>query len=228
VALTNHRNDGEGDNEVFGVETCDSHDKEDDFTRTLGNRFNYYGSDKATFHDYYKFYGSILQQMGTEKPLNILEIGMGTNNPTLVSSMGTGGSPGASLRVWRDSLPNANIYGADIDRDILFTRRRIQTAFVDQLNYTTFEELHLTFKSPEYDLIIDDGLHSIAANLNTFLFGLRHIKKGGYVVIEDIGDGVHANNWKVVNDILSKDKRWDPHFIMCSNGYGMFVVNRVH
>ena len=45
---------------------------------------------------------------------------MGTNNPNLVSTMGSSGRPGASLYAFKEYLPNAIIYGADIDKDILF------------------------------------------------------------------------------------------------------------
>ena len=44
------------------------------------------------------------------------------------------GKPGASLRVWRDYFPNAIIYGADIDKDILFAEERIKTFYIDQLD----------------------------------------------------------------------------------------------
>ncbi len=36
------------------------------------------------------------------------------------------------------------------------------------------------------DLVIDDGLHSPHANLRTLAFGLGIIRKGGWVVVEDI------------------------------------------
>ena len=36
--------------------------------------------------------------------------------------MGIKGKPGASLRVWKDYFPNANIIGVDIDENILFLK----------------------------------------------------------------------------------------------------------
>ena len=63
---------------------------------------------------------------------------MGTNVSSAVSSMsfyGTGYRPGASLRAWRDALPNSQIFGADIDGSILFNNEeRIRTARADQLD----------------------------------------------------------------------------------------------
>ena len=71
--------------------------------------------------------------------MNILEIGLGTNNVDVVSNMGRDGIPGASLRAFRDYLINSKIYGADIDKSILFSEERIETYFVDQTNDTSFE-----------------------------------------------------------------------------------------
>ena len=51
----------------------------------------------------------------------VFEFWVGTNNPNLASSMGVLENPGASLRDWRDYFPNALVFGADIDIEILFT-----------------------------------------------------------------------------------------------------------
>ena len=77
--------------------------------------FNKYGSDKSARHDYHKLYSSILGPRRNEN-LCLLEIGLGTTDPSVVSNMGKHGKPGASLRAFRDYLPNAQIFGADIDR----------------------------------------------------------------------------------------------------------------
>ena len=41
-------------------------------------------------------------------------------------------------------------------------------------------------RSQLFDVVIDDGMHSIGASLNTLYFGLRHVRPGGFVVVEDI------------------------------------------
>ena len=38
--------------------------------------------------------------------------------------MGKNGTPGASLKAFKEYLPNTNLYGADVDKDILFERRK--------------------------------------------------------------------------------------------------------
>ena len=170
----------------------------------LGEIFRTNKSDKSTSHDYHHLYSFIFNKFIDTK-INILEIGLGTNNPTLVSSMGSNGRPGASLYAFKEYLPDANIYGADIDKEILFNEDRINTCYVDQLEFKSFENINNTFGKIEYDLIIDDGLHSIGANLNTLLFALDNIKLNGWIVIEDI---IIPNNWYVIHYILSKSNKY--------------------
>jgi hypothetical protein len=149
----------------------------------LEELYNYYGSDKAESHDYHLLYGSLLSEPTSVTAL--LEIGLGTNNPRLISNMGKRGRPGASLRAFRDFLPTARIYGADIDRQILFAEDRITTFFVDQTDPASLTAL-ASLIGDQFDLIIDDGLHSPNANLAVLDFGLRKLKIGGWLVVEDI------------------------------------------
>ena len=39
-----------------------------------------------------------------------------------------------------------------------------------------------------FDLVIDDGLHSPDANINTFAMATKLVRKGGWIVIEDIAE----------------------------------------
>jgi 23S rRNA U2552 (ribose-2'-O)-methylase RlmE/FtsJ len=104
---------------------------------------------------------------------------MGSNNLDVVSNMGAGGRPGASLRAFRDFLPNAQIYGADIDDSILFQENRIKTFPVDQLNPEALSRLGELIPDNYFDLIIDDGLHAPDANVNTLSFALGKVAPGG-------------------------------------------------
>ena len=160
-----------------------------------------HGSDKAHNHGYTPAYARIFAELGN-KPLSILEIGLGTNAPAAICTMGPQGVPGASVRAFRDFLPNAQVYGADIDRNILFSEERIRTAYVDQLDPASFETMTEELGESRFDLIIDDGLHSPMANLNTLLFGLKAVKDGGYVVIEDIAAGPRLDIWQMVRNVL--------------------------
>jgi|BEDMetMinimDraft_2_1075160.scaffolds.fasta_scaffold04894_2 hypothetical protein len=182
----------------------------------LRDRFDAYGSDKASPHGYQRLYAKILSTLPAGPDFALLEIGLGTNFTDIPSNMGEGGRPGASLRAFRDVLPNAQIYGADIDERILFEEERIATFPVDQLNRESFSTL-ATRLPRKPALVIDDGLRSPGANLNTILAAFEHLLPAeGIVVVEDIPDdrlepwtlgifvlrelGYHATIWQASAD----------------------------
>jgi SAM-dependent methyltransferase len=145
-----------------------------------------YGSDKGRVHNYTTVYSALFKGC-YDQPLRILELGLGTNNPDLPSSMGPLGIPGASLRGWREIFPHALVYGADIDRGILFKEDRIKTFYCDQLDLSSIREL---WSHPDLqagvDVIIDDGLHTFEANVSFLEGSLDHLRPGGIYVCEDI------------------------------------------
>ena len=173
-------------------------------TQELAHLFEKYGSDKSTKHNYHLIYADVLNGKRNDA-LSIWEIGIGTNDPQHPSSMGVDGSPGASLRAFRDFAPNAHVYGSDNDRGILFTEERIITNFVDQTVPETFTDLALSMPLEKgFDLIIDDGLHTSWANLNTVNFALTHLKPGGSLVVEDILEP-YLPWWRVAGELLSRN-----------------------
>jgi hypothetical protein len=183
---------------ILPIESVPSCSEDREACDELKKFYDKYGSDKATGHDYHHLYGSILKNRGEIRGL--LEIGLGTNNLSVVSNMGREGKPGASLRAFRDFLQNAKIYGADIDRGILFKDNRIETFYVDQTDPASFADLAKAIPN-DLDLVIDDGLHSPNANIETLRFGLSKIRVGGWVIIEDVGaDALPI--WEVVSAIL--------------------------
>jgi hypothetical protein len=145
-----------------------------------------YGSDKA-LHSYTQVYSALYKDW-FDRPLRMLELGLGTNNLAVLSNMGVFGAPGASLRGWRDLFPQAFVYGADIDRGILFEEDRIQTFYCDQLDKSSIRAL---WSQPALlsgaDIIIEDGLHTFEANVSFLEESLDHLRPGGIYVIEDIG-----------------------------------------
>ena len=141
---------------------------------------------QSSWHNYTTVYYSLFKDM-QDKPLRLFELGLGTNNPAIPSNMGVGGRPGASLYGWSEFFPCSMIYGADIDRDILFQTDRIRTFFCDQTNPTIIQEL---WNQPElhdlFDIIIEDGLHTFEANVCFFEHSIHKVKPNGYYIIEDI------------------------------------------
>lgn len=149
----------------------------------LKKLFDMYGSDKSKYHDYHFVYSSIFKN--SLKVKKILEVGIGTNNTSMLSNMGEMGKPGASLKAYRDYFIRSKVYGADVDKKILFEDKRILTRYVDQTDPKSLKRLFNHFQS-KFDLIIDDGLHSHIVNLNLIINSMEHLNKNGCLVIEDI------------------------------------------
>jgi SAM-dependent methyltransferase len=166
----------------------------------LKKLFNKFKSDKSNTHNYHLIYSSLFKNK--DKIKDILEIGIGTNNTDIISNMGSRGIPGASLRAFKAYFRYANIYGADFDKRILFKEKRIKTFYVDQTDIRTLHSMFFKVKK-KFDLIIDDGLHALHANLNTVIASLDRLKKGGWLVIEDI-PLIALDFWIIVHQILPK------------------------
>jgi hypothetical protein len=100
--------------------------------------------------------------------------------------MGARGRPGASLRVWRDYFPKAVIYGADIDRDILFTEDRIKTFYMDQCDPAAIQAFWQQVDDTGFDFMVDDGLHVFEAGSCLFTHSIDRLAEHGIYVIEDV------------------------------------------
>nr|QBK85244.1 MAG: methyltransferase [Iridovirus LCIVAC01] len=152
-----------------------------------------YGSDKSLgHHNYTKLYDNLFSERRNEK-LTVLEIGIGSINPSIPSNM-TGQSnylPGASIRGWREYFPNAHIYCCDIDLDVLDIFENddnIQSFYLDQTNPALVNDVFnkSDLKDIEFDIIIDDGLHNFPINYMVLEILYPKLKKGGYYIVEDI------------------------------------------
>jgi len=159
-----------------------------------------YGSDKGSMiddikyetyngyaHNYTKIYSLLFSPLKMEK-INILEVGLGTNNTSIPSNMGELGKPGASLRVWKDYFNNASIYGADVDKDILFQEDRITTGYMDQLDKNSIEEFFKNLNNFTPNVVIDDGLHTLDAAITLHKNCINRVASGGFYIIEDVID----------------------------------------
>lgn len=157
-----------------------------------------YGSDKGEVksgghpypwpsHNYADFYESIFHLRKNDVAL-VIECGLGSNDPDMVSSMGIDGRPGASLRLWRDYFPKARIIGVDIDTGILFSEDRISTFECDQTSRASIETFveKADLVEESADIIIDDGLHRFHAGRSFFEGMIKYLSPQGVYVIEDV------------------------------------------
>jgi len=157
------------------------------------------GSLKITtsWHNYTTCYNHLFKDIRMNS-LRVFELGLGTNNPKLPSSMGVNGRPGASLFGWNEFFPNAKIYGADIDGDILFETEQIKTFYCDQTNKYVIKYMwNDTALTGLFDIIIDDGLHEVHSNVCFFENSIHKLAVNGYYIIEDVSNG-YLPEWESI------------------------------
>lgn len=155
-----------------------------------------FGSDKGAtskdsvsplpwnYHNYTDFYALLFDHC-RNNITKVFELGIGTNNEDVPSSMTSAGSPGASLRMWREYFPNADIVGADIDSRILFQEDRISTFEVDQTSRNSIKIMWDKIDT-QFDVMIDDGLHEYSANITFFENSFQKLISNGIYIIEDV------------------------------------------
>jgi hypothetical protein len=178
------------------------------------------GSDKGpnpsrgNWHNYTAVYHDLFKDK-VDTPLNVFELGLGTNNTSIPSNMGANGVPGASIRGWKEYFGRSQIFGADIDRNILFAEDRIQTVYCDQTNPSVIQQMWSVL--PDMDIIIEDGLHTFAANVTFFENSIHKLKRGGVYVIEDVANSeilrftMKFEQWRVSFPELSFETRMLQH-----------------
>ena len=156
----------------------------------LEDLFNAYGTDKG-INGYASLYHILFSGLRFDK-IDFLEIGIGTLNPTAASSMRDycrpGYKPGGSLRAWRDFFPNGNIVGADVQPDTQFSEERIQTTICDSTNSGAVKAA-MKELNRQWDICIDDGLHTSNAQILTLENFFPFVKKDGLYIIEDVYPG---------------------------------------
>jgi hypothetical protein len=195
----------------------------DTLSASLRNLFDLNKSDKGIGHEYFKIYQPILSLLlSQKKKIQIFEIGIGTNHLDIKSNMGLSGTPGASLRAFRDFNPNINVIGADIDERILFSEERIKTVYLDQEKPSS---INLALNSTgECDLYIDDGLHNLESNTNSYLSFFNHAKIGSWIVIEDI---VNGSNEIKVWELMAQLKSHRAHSYLVQSKKALVFVSKI-
>jgi hypothetical protein len=157
---------------------CEAGDSFADFMRETSEAPKFYALG------YQDVYGPICACI--EGPdVQILEIGIGVNDPSAPSGMPSSHQPGASLRGWLQRFPTATVHGADVDPRALITDGTFAVHHVDQRNSASLQALARQLPQ-EFSLIVDDGLHTAEANAKTAVALLPLLRQGGFLVVEDI------------------------------------------
>jgi len=171
--------------------------------------FNKYGSDKGgkknkylgwNPHNYGQIYDDLFYHLQLRK-FNLLEVGIGSVDKNIKSSLPYYAKSGASLRAFRDYFKKANIYGCDIDKKTLFKEKRIFTFQLDQTSKNNVKD-KLSLINKHFHIIIDDGLHTFEANICFFEVAIKYLAlekiggrgkskniiESGFYIIEDVSE----------------------------------------
>jgi hypothetical protein len=155
----------------------------DEFSRILSQ----FSTSKLHLLGYQYIYGPLLLPRRGEA-IRLLEIGVGTNDPSKPSAMAPDHILGTSLRAWRTLFSNGEIYGADVDKSILFHEDGIECFWVDQRDPASISAL-IDKIGGDFDVIIDDGLHTPEAAINSMsLLLMPTLRPGGMYFLEDTLD----------------------------------------
>ncbi|WP_248797366.1 class I SAM-dependent methyltransferase [Pseudomonas sp. MWU13-2105] len=156
------------------------------------------GCDKVVPHHYHRFYATHFLDY-VDHPFKLLEIGVG----------GEGREPGgASLQLWAEVFPLAEIYGLDIYDKSVLDRDRVKTFIVDQGDALALNEF--VEKHGPFDIVIDDGSHKRSDQLTSLFTLVSSVVPGGYYVLEDY----FTSYWPVYDgstlakDFLDTPVRW--------------------
>lgn len=141
-----------------------------------------HGTDKWNHHFYTEHYEKTLGHLQNET-FNLLEIGIGGYEfPDL---------GGASLRMWADFFPNANVVGFDYyDKSKIKKQAHVKVYHGDQSNEEQLMCVHL-LEGP-FHVIVDDGSHMCAHQIKSFETLFPQMPDGGIYIIED----TETSYWK--------------------------------
>jgi len=169
----------------------------------LSKLLSYGGSDKCGgWHNYGYVYSAFLS-IFARQGCTLMEVG---DAASLWGSTDSGApsSSGGSIRVWKEYL-SASTFGVDIDRALAETFDLSRPVVVNQSERTTIRQ---ELSCRQYDVIIDNGIHSFEASTLLMEAAQDHLAASGLYVVEAV-PVTDIDRWEVH---LARTKR--PAFIM--------------
>lgn len=135
------------------------------------------GTDKSSaFHNYTPLYEKEFDRF-REKPIRFLEIGI---------------QKGHSVKMWEEFFPTAELYFIDITESAIeYFSTRSSYFYLDQSNASALSAF-IKDSGGDFDIIIDDGGHTMEQQIVSFQTLFPALKPGGIYVIEDL----HTSYWK--------------------------------
>jgi hypothetical protein len=134
---------------------------------------------------------------------------------------------GDSLRMWADYFPNAQIHGWDL-KTYSFNQfgERINTFVVNQEDRVSIQN---NIKI-DYDIIIDDGCHTMCAQQISLAVLWKHLSYGGIYIIEDLHTSLPHNpyEWKggkCLPDFSNSSLRMLQNLQTTGKVYSIYMIN---
>jgi len=140
-----------------------------------------HGTHKSSkVHDYAVIYEKYFAPF-RDAPIVFLEIGLGA---------------GCSARMWDEYFSKAKLYFIDIvpyvvERGNKYLSAKAKCFLVDQSNKKALDDFAKRIDE-EFDIIVDDGGHTMDQQLNSFIALFPYVKSGGIYVVEDL----HTSYWE--------------------------------
>jgi hypothetical protein len=130
-----------------------------------------FGTDKGGKHCYLERYYEPTFSSIRESTKKLLEIGV---------------YEGASIRLWREYFPSAEIFALEIlqKRAGMFNDDSMVHLTIGSSTHKSAYE-NIPF---DLDIIIDDGSHRPDDQYKTFFQAYQHLREGGLYIIEDVRD----------------------------------------
>ncbi|MBI3258641.1 MAG: class I SAM-dependent methyltransferase [Ignavibacteriae bacterium] len=134
------------------------------------------GADKGSFyHNYTDVYAKYFASL-KEKPIKFLEIGI---------------YQGASVKLWEEYFKNADLHFMDITfQEVRYSSNRSHYHLCNQESSKELQSFIAT-SGGNFDIIIDDGGHTMNQQITSFRELFPHLKSGGMYIIEDL----HTSYW---------------------------------
>jgi hypothetical protein len=182
----------------------------------IGGKF---GTDKsilnnktASQHSYTGVY-DILFGNKKESNINIAEIGILHNR---------------SIQMFREYFTNSTIDGFEYDEALIDNAKKSNLPFVNyyKIDVSQPKEIIKSFKksNKKYDIIIDDSTHEFNDQINIIYNTNFFLKKGGYLIIEDIPKKINERKYyEKLKKIKSKFQ--DITFIECQHAYSFSILS---